>query len=236
MKWRFVGSRARGPCYLLLGLVCASAGAQEAIKLDVLPTEGRAVAVVKTSAAGRWLVFDRELLPVAGHSWRLEAGGSVVVWEGPPGAVYGVIFIPDDNKQPIGSEQVRLAGAAPDPTPDPPGPGPPDPDEPPAWCVVIEERGERTVQTSALVNSTELANYLQTAGLKRWFKDRDLKDGQTDQSHPLMAQFLEYLTAKQIPLPALLLTSETGRVLYAGRLPANVAELAAIVDQYSKPP
>ena len=103
------------------GWMCAWAAAQEAAKtgLLILPSEGKAAASVQPSADGRWLVL-RDGAPVPGEAFALKAGGSILTFEGPPGGVYTVVFIPHDLDQAITATQMTLGGCEPPPPPPPP--------------------------------------------------------------------------------------------------------------------
>jgi len=108
--------------------------------LDVLPSEGKAAASVRTVTAGRWLVLSADMLPVSAVSWKLESGGSIVIWEGTPGEVFGVAFIPDDVGQPLAATRVTLGGT-PAPPPKPPDPPPPPPGR--KWQVMFFHQSDQ---------------------------------------------------------------------------------------------
>lgn len=139
------------PFVLCFPFLCAIAvEAQSPVSsadLSVLPTEGKAAGIVRTTVDGRWLVFGNNFTPVQHDAYKLSSGGSVVMWEGEPGGVYGVIFIPDDPTQGIAARQVKLGLS--------PKPPPPDPPNPPApkdiiRAILIYESEEMTAELGSL--------------------------------------------------------------------------------------
>jgi len=115
-SWRHK-ARACGLAVCLCLLLSSVAHAQ----LTVLPTPGKAMALVTAPEAGKWVVLKSpDFLPIQPT---LLDGGKVIAFEGDQG-VYGVLFFPPGDGQPL-VQRVVLGGAAPDPTPPEPDPPPP---------------------------------------------------------------------------------------------------------------
>jgi len=224
---RTLPSLARRACVIALLTVVSTVTAQNlaTVELSVLPTEGKAAACVRTTVEGRWLVLQ-DGAPYPGRASLLKSGGSILAWQGDLGDVFTVVFIPHDVKQSIAAERVQLGGNSP-----PPPPPPPDPTEPAAWCIVIEDRTRRTADQALVISSAKLADYLDQHKIRRWFKDRSVKD-EHDQPVPAMVKFLGYLAEHNIPLPVLLVISESGQVLYAGGLPATADDVIEILEHH----
>lgn len=126
LSWALIGLS------LLLGEIVAN-GQQKSAKLDVMPSAGSAVGLVKTATDGRWLVLSTpSMSSVNAESLKRSpeaGGGSIVYWEGKPGSSYLVILIADKITDGLATASVTLGGTAPaDPTQ--PSPHPSDPNSP----------------------------------------------------------------------------------------------------------
>lgn len=129
---------------LVLSGVCSA-------QITSLPEEGKAAAVCISPESGRWMVLERDFMPVEFEQHDLADGGSIVTWQGDPGMVFGAVFWPDDPKSPGVTRRVVLSGAPPKPPP------PPEPDK---------TFGERLKPPADPATAKELvANYRQILSL-----------------------------------------------------------------------
>jgi len=100
------------------------------------------MALVTAPEPGKWVVLKSpDFLPVQPT---LFDGGKSIAFEGDAG-VYGVLFFPPGDGQPL-VQRVVLGGTTPDP------PEPPDPPVPPGdrWAIIWEESLDRTPEQAAL--------------------------------------------------------------------------------------
>jgi hypothetical protein len=98
---------------------------QTATPLVVLPSSGKAVAVVRSTSVGRWFVLSATLQPIQTQAFKLTSeagGGSIIFWEGVPGSRYTALFVPDSITEPLAAATVILGGDPTVPPIDPPLP------------------------------------------------------------------------------------------------------------------
>jgi len=195
-----------------------------AAELTAYPNEpGLAVGVVRSSEPGGWLVFQPQpFLPIAAD---IADDQQSIVFQAPPGS-YVVLFFPPGKLIQPQVVPIELGGEpGPGPRPDPPDPPPPA--APVAWLVVIEESKDRTADAGDVLTSREVREYCKANNVRLWFKDQHTTD-EAGQPLPTLAKYLAELDG--IPLPAVLLVSDSGDILHKGRLPATAAELLDLIE------
>ena len=211
------------PLLLAATLSCAALG-QQAARLDVLPTEGQSVGLVRTTSVGRWFVLGPGLTPVSSQAFRLSAeagGGSVIFWEGQPGAVFTVLFVPDNVNEGLAATAVQLGGTAPAPLDDPDPP----PQAADQLTIVTESREPLPAAQQEIVNGEVVRSAAQAAGLGFHAIDKDV-------SGPDVQRVGHVLAACQgKPVPRLVF-SQAGTVIYNETLPATVAQTLALIKKY----
>lgn len=112
------------------------------------------------------------------------------------------------------------------PPPQPPGPGPqpgPAPVNEPLWVIVLEESSARTPATAKVIADLMFWQSLAQAGHHWAIEDKDTQT-QAVQSHYAAVK------AANVSLPALVLVNNAGVVRKVTPLPANVADVKAIIQ------
>jgi hypothetical protein len=223
--------------FLLLALlaVCPVASGQTSAKLTVLPGEGQAVGLVRTTIAGRWYVLGADLTPVRTEAFRLSpeaGGGSIIYWEGQPGSSYTVLFAPDDTAETLAAAVVRLGGQSVVPGPAPPAPPipapvPPSPDRVADQVTIItESQDQMTAEQITIVNGQEVRAAAQAAGQTFRAVDRHV-------TGPDAAAVKHAITAvENQPLPRIVF-SKAGQVIAQAALPATVAATVELIRRAS---
>lgn len=212
----------------LLAVSCSTAAAQTAARLTVMPSEGMAVGLVRTTIAGRWYVLAADLSPVRTEAFRLTpeaGGGSIIYWEGAAGTSYTVLFAPDDAAESLAAAVVKL-GAGGQVGPDPPSPpGPPVVGKADEVIIVTESTERLSAEQLQIINGQEVRQAAAAAGLEFRSVDRDITGPDAGRvAHAIDA-------AKDKPLPRIVFAAK-GQVVASVDLPATVAEAVALVWKY----
>ena len=216
-----------GLSLLLAAAVSCAASAQQAARLEVLPSAGKSVGLVRTTSVGRWFVLGPGFAPVQSQAFRLSTdagGGSVIFWEGEPGATFTVLFVPDNVSEGLAATAVKLGGTGPV--------GPNDPVTPPdpnakadQLTIVTESRETLTAEQQEIVNGEAVRSAAQAAGLTFHAIDKDV-------TGPDLQRVGHVLAACQgKPVPRLVL-SKAGQVIFNETLPATVAQTLALIKKY----
>ena len=210
----------------VLALLCSVASGQTAAKLTVMPSDGRAVGLVRTTMAGRWYVLAVDLSPVRTEAFRLSpeaGGGSIIYWEGEPGTSYTVLFAPDDVGESLAAAVVKLGSGGkvgPDP-PTPPGP------VTAADEVVIVTESQETLPAEQLeiVNGQEVRSAAKAAGLEFRSVDRDV----TGPDATKVQHAIDAVKGQSVPR---MVFAKAGKVIASVELPGTVAEAVGLVKRY----
>lgn len=225
---------ARLRAFLLAALLAAScpiAAAQTAARLTVMPSDGKAVGLVRTTIAGRWYVLAADLSPVRTEAFRLTpeaGGGSIIYWEGAAGTSYTVLFAPDDAAESLAAAVVKL-GAGGQVGPDPPSPpGPPVVGKAADEVVIVTESTERlSAEQLQIINGQEVRQAAATAGLEFRSVDRDITGPDAGRvKHAIDA-------AKDKPIPRIVFAAK-GQVVASVELPASVDATVALIRQFRR--
>jgi len=140
-----------------------------------------------------------------------------------PGTFRVVLWSEGDKRGAYSTLVLDATGGKDDPPPPVPDPKPkPDPAPAPAgplWLIVVEETGERTPETAAVLGDAAYWLALRAKGHKFRFYDRDSAD----------AKRLGYVKAAGDALPALVVLDATGAVVKAVKLPATTAGVDAMI-------
>lgn len=193
--------------------------AQDAASLQVLPSTGKAVGLVRTTSTGRWFVLAADLAPVKSEAFKLTpeaGGGSLIFWEGNPGSRYTVLFVPDSSAEPLGATVVTLGGNAPVEPPDPPITPP---DEPPVTAAVkalILLETETSDQRHELIRQAIRRD--KSLSAKVLILDPNTKD-ESDQPDKQVQAALKHLGNR--PLPRILALDSSGGFVGDAELPAT---------------
>jgi hypothetical protein len=213
---------------IVLALLCSVVSAQTAAKLTVMPSDGRAVGLVRTTMAGRWYVLAVDLSPVRTEAFRLSpeaGGGSIIYWEGDPGTSYTVLFAPDDVVESLAAAVVKLGSGGhvgPDP-PNPPGPV----TAADQVTIVTESQEQLSAEQLKVINGQEVRTAAEAAGLAFRSIDRDV-------TGPDVASVQHAIdAAKGQPVPRLVF-SKAGKVIASVELPGTVAEAVGLVNRYRR--
>lgn len=217
---------------LWFAVTLGMAWAQQAARLDVLPTAGKSVGLVRTASSGRWFVLGPRLAPVQSQAFRLSAeagGGSIIFWEGDPGSEYTVLFVPDNVGEGLAATAVQLGGAVPvipvdpfDPTPPPPVTGEAD-----QVVIVTESTESLSAEQLQIVNGEEVRSAASAAGLEFRAVDKDV-------TGPDLQRIAHVLAAVQgQPVPRLVF-AKAGKVIDNQPLPATPAATVARIKQFAK--
>ena len=239
MWWLLLSNRCEGAmkrkCFglslILVAAVSCAAFAQQAARLEVLPSEGKSVGLVRTSSAGRWFVLGPKLAPVQSQAFRLSAeagGGSIIFWEGAPGDTFTVLCVPDNVTEGWAATAVKLGGTGPV-DPDDPDP-PPDPDAQADQVTIVTESQETLpAQQQEIVNGEGVRSAAKAAGLKFHAIDKDTTGPDVQRIGHVLA------ACKGKPVPRLVF-SRTGKVIANEPLPATVAQTLALIKKYGGKP
>jgi hypothetical protein len=189
-------------------LACSAAAQQAGTPLTVMPSAGKAVGLVRAPTAGRWFVLAPDLAPVLTTAFKLSpdaGGGSVIFWEGEPGARFTVLFVPDSSAESLSAVAVTLGGAAPDPTPQPPKPGPDPPPVTTAAKAMILMETETSDQGHELIRQAIRRD--KSLSAKVSILDPDTRD-ENNQLDKTVQAALAFLGNR--PLPRLLYQNAAG--------------------------
>lgn len=219
----------RAPFLLLAVLLSATADAQQAAVLQVLPSPGKAAAVVKTTSAGRWIVLAADLSPVPNEAFKRTpeaGGGSVLIFEAGPGK-YTVVFVPDNISEGLAATAVVLGGTAPaDPTqPDPPPTKPPPVTTAGLHVTLVYEKDQGPVRPTVAAALAKLNQQAIDAG-RSPFAD-EFEEDTVDGTGEVPDQFrLALDAARKAGLPALVVVAggKLVRVVKDPRTEADVLE------------
>jgi hypothetical protein len=186
----------------------------------VLPSPGKAVGVVRSDEAGKWIVLSSKMFPVAPV---ILDDGKACFFEGEPGT-YAVIKIPAGDGQPS-VNTITLGTPAP-PSP-PPGPSPPNPPpvpptpQPVAGPRVVVLLHESLVQSPATGN---LIRDMRQGPAEKYLRDKGHRFLALDESNGAFRSWRD--AAGLLERPVLMISDpETNRMLYRATLaPQDTAD------------
>jgi hypothetical protein len=216
---------------IALWLACGLAFAQKATTLTVMPSAGKAVGIVRTTAVGRWWVMDSKMTPVPAQSFKLSAdagGGSLCFFEGTPGATYGVLFIPDSVSETLAGASVKLGGSAPtdptDPQPDPNDPSDPNQTTKPTAAHYLFDKSQNPVPAKVAAALAEINKATVDGGSTKILAD-EFEVHTTDGTGEIPDQYKVALSeANKIGIPCLVVMAGD-RVLRTVKAPTTKEEV-----------
>ena len=193
-------------------------------EMKVFPSEGKFAGYVSEDAPGKWIVCQEGFMPV--ESIVID-GGKAVVWQGDAG-VYGVMYFPPGDANPVIKRVVLGKGATPGPGPGPNPPPPPPPGGPYQVVMVYDEQqlDNLPVAQRDLLTSMVAQGKIAQAGhvIQGVFAAQSIQN----QSGKL-APFFKEVLGKQ--MPRLAVAPISGGAVREYPLPASLAELEALLSK-----
>ena len=187
-----------------------------------LVTSSAVVVRAPAGAAGQWSVIGADLVRVQVPT--LDAGDAVILSQ--PGR-YVVVW--------AGGQQLLTADVTVGGTPSPPVPPTPTPTPPVAatlYVTAVYEASDMTPEQSRVLRDRDLTTWLDAGKHKL----REIDDDITDEDGKVPAALAKHVElAKEVGLPAVIVTDASGTVLSKFSLPATGAELLAKLKSMVKP-